>query len=571
MSGSASSRRVLRSLTRSSGGSYQRRVRGEAYVADRWVIDPYYPNTLQVYHRGRRDEIFANISLDFQQTYGPAIRGLDANKVYSDHNRCRRVCTVLSLRCFCERHRNRSKEPSPPICRPRTATRRPILDLFPELVYHAPPTFGDLAVGPSLSYSVAVVSKSNGRPVPGVRIAFTRTGGITVDPSTFSVTTDANGRAVFPLVALGVGTVNGTVTLTPPGGAATTFAASIPTFDDDGTPALRNLDCQRRHAVNARPGSHLREGTSFAIRCCLAISGSRTMCCAAWRAFGVDRSPSSSRTRVAPGPASQSVVILATRLSRRAPSNLLRSALPRSVEFGIVTPVLVAHGVRPRRAHSLVDTPSITGESTARHPFTRRGAATGGPGGRPSTRFARVGYDVAFDIYPYYPNMAGLLWRAGIPRRFGFATGGRGALYTATIPLDRRSLPHRREAGAPHPICVSRSRTRRAAAPTLLAAVGRSRRRRRTVLRTHGVAGDYVILHVGSGATARLWPVSSWRALARRLAATRPVVLTGVGAGEEEAARTIAADVPNCFNLTGRLDWQQLEALVAGAARRRVR
>jgi hypothetical protein len=208
---------------------------GEAYVAGRWVIDPYYPNTLRVYHRGRPDEIFPNIQLDFHQTYGPAIRGADGNNI---------VRTTTDPTAFAQFFLYSAFASDTGVVEGVVTAHLPepygdsqtILDLYPQIVYHAPPTFGDLAVGPSLSYSVAVVNKANGRPIPGVVVAFTRTGGISIDPSAFSVTTDANGRAVLPVAALAVGTVEGTVTLTPPAGSPATFSVSIPTFDADGTP-----------------------------------------------------------------------------------------------------------------------------------------------------------------------------------------------------------------------------------------------------------------------------------------------------------------------------------------------
>jgi ADP-heptose:LPS heptosyltransferase len=177
-----------------------------------------------------------------------------------------------------------------------------------------------------------------------------------------------------------------------------------------------------------------------------------------------------------------------------------------------------------------------------------------------------VGYDMAFDIYPYYPNMAGLLWRAGIPERFGFTTGGRGALYTGTVPwVDDRCHIAEKQARLIRSAFVGRGDID-SPPPTLALPSAASISAVEQLLQHRGIAGDYVILHAGSGARARLWPISSWRALAERLAATTSVVLTGVGVVEEEAARTISADVPRCFNLTGQLDWQNLNALVAGAS-----
>jgi hypothetical protein len=208
---------------------------GEGYLADRWVIDPYFPQTLQVYHRGRSDEIFPNIVLDFRQTGGPRMRGLDAAGVIRTSTDAGGFAQFFLYSAFASDTGPVEGVVTAHLPAPYGDSKT-ILDLFPQIAYHALPTFGGLAVGPSLSYSVAITSKSSGRPVAGARIDFAKTGGIAVDPSTFSLTTDAGGRAVFPLVALGVGVVDATVTVTPPGGAPTTFPVSIPTFDADGTP-----------------------------------------------------------------------------------------------------------------------------------------------------------------------------------------------------------------------------------------------------------------------------------------------------------------------------------------------
>ncbi|HEY4304169.1 MAG TPA: glycosyltransferase family 9 protein [Gemmatimonadaceae bacterium] len=179
-----------------------------------------------------------------------------------------------------------------------------------------------------------------------------------------------------------------------------------------------------------------------------------------------------------------------------------------------------------------------------------------------------VGYDIAVDLYPYYPNMAGLLWRSGIARRVGFASGGRAPLYTAAsewiddrshisekqLRLLRTALPELDGAAAPAP---------RLAPPTATATqtVG-------ALLASNSVAtgSRYVILHPGAGMATRLWPVASWRELAQRVSSVVPVVLTGVGLAEQVAAGTIAQGLDGCVNLVDQLNWRQLEALVANAA-----
>ncbi len=74
------------------------------------------------------------------------------------------------------------------------------------------------------------------------------------------------------------------------------------------------------------------------------------------------------------------------------------------------------------------------------------------------------------------------------------------------------------------------------------------------------------VVHPGGAAPARHWPVERWVAVARTLAASSPVVVTGSPA-EEPLARHVAAaaGLPATAALAGRLDLLGLAALVARA------
>ena len=63
-----------------------------------------------------------------------------------------------------------------------------------------------LGIGPSLEYAGAFHKRATLQPMPGVRVEFRRTGGIPVQPETFTAVTDGNGVFTFPLVPLANGT-----------------------------------------------------------------------------------------------------------------------------------------------------------------------------------------------------------------------------------------------------------------------------------------------------------------------------------------------------------------------------
>lgn len=220
------------------------------------------------------------------------------------------------------------------------------------------------------------------------------------------------------------------------------------------------------------------------------------------------------------------------------------------------------------------------------------------PGGALATRWLRalrlrrravrelraVGYDAAVDLSAHYPNMASLAWRAGIPYRLGFASGGFGALFTEALPWEPgaaheverqqalvvRLAPAVREMAVrchlPEPGAGARERVQRALASAGLDTAERASEQpgEEPARRDDG----YVVLHVGAGDARKAWPTAQWSALVAALAADGwQVVLTGAGAEESRAAAEVArgAGTPRVVNLAGRLDWEALVHLVSRA------
>lgn len=174
-------------------------------------------------------------------------------------------------------------------------------------------------------------------------------------------------------------------------------------------------------------------------------------------------------------------------------------------------------------------------------------------------------YDLAIDLYPYFPNAARVLWRANIPRRVGFESGGFGPLQTTSLAwtdggrhVAERHLELLRAAG----IATGD------AAPTYDLPRPNDEVSRRVAARLADarVTTEYVVLHPFSGNPAKEWPMARWRTLAEALAsAGRRVVVTGAGGADiQRAAERIAAPA-GAVNLCGRLSWDEFAALIAGA------
>jgi ADP-heptose:LPS heptosyltransferase len=245
---------------------------------------------------------------------------------------------------------------------------------------------------------------------------------------------------------------------------------------------------------------------------------------------------------------------------------LVRAALP-DVRIGIVAPswsrpVLRGH---PEVAWSHTFDPWRTNRGgggpvarVRRHLTTSRAAVA---------EIRAVGYDAAVDLYPYFPNTIPLLWRARIPVRVGYGTGGFGPLLTHPVPwrdADRHVAEYQLDlvrVVAPVPADAAPRYVLpapRAVADGIADGVADAK--------AHGDEGPYVVVHMGAGAATKAWPEPRWHALLAALAGDgHRVVLTGAGDAECAAAERAARAAPGCRSVAGALDWDAFAACVGGA------
>ena len=95
------------------------------------------------------------------------------------------------------------------------------------------------SVGGLLTYGGEVFFRGNGQPVKGVVVKWVRTGGIQTTPTTYSVASDSTGFFLLPIQSQGTGVVTGSLTLTPPGGPATTYPnIQMSTYDSTADRSL---------------------------------------------------------------------------------------------------------------------------------------------------------------------------------------------------------------------------------------------------------------------------------------------------------------------------------------------
>jgi ADP-heptose:LPS heptosyltransferase/glycosyltransferase involved in cell wall biosynthesis len=171
---------------------------------------------------------------------------------------------------------------------------------------------------------------------------------------------------------------------------------------------------------------------------------------------------------------------------------------------------------------------------------------------------SRCQYDMSIDTFASFPSSHGITWRASIPRRVGFTSGGLGPCLTDPfdwVPDDRFMLDHQLKLlkpllGEEYPEALPASYPGfKLAVPEQLLGVSRT---------------PYIVIHMGPQ-TIRGWVPEKWVALAAALKDQGYQLVATGGPGEEtKAAHALSEKLP-VRDVTGRLSWEQFVATVAGA------
>jgi len=185
--------------------------------------------------------------------------------------------------------------------------------------------------------------------------------------------------------------------------------------------------------------------------------------------------------------------------------------------------------------------------------------------GKALQEIRKINYDIAIDLYPYFPNSIPLIYRAKIPCRIGYTSGGFGALLTHRKEwkdLDQSVCFYHfdllKEIGVPE--------STRALLKVLLKKdeVGRVDGLRQK----WGIPQEYVVIHMGTGAFPKEWPASHWKKLIARLTEEQRIfcLLTGKGCREMSLSEAVQQELPSVLNLCNKLEWDELTAIIQGAS-----
>jgi len=180
-------------------------------------------------------------------------------------------------------------------------------------------------------------------------------------------------------------------------------------------------------------------------------------------------------------------------------------------------------------------------------------------------RLKRGKYDAAVVLHPTI-RLAWILSRAGIPRRIGTGSRLYSFLFTERVPI-RRSVSGLHEAKCNLAMVKSLCEAGEKVLPEIFID-NRERNEASKRLESFGLnSRAFVVIHPGSGGSARDWPVRSFASLADAVSSRmgKKVLVTG-GPGEEKLASEVASLMSSCpVAMAGSLGIRELAAILGSA------
>jgi ADP-heptose:LPS heptosyltransferase len=175
------------------------------------------------------------------------------------------------------------------------------------------------------------------------------------------------------------------------------------------------------------------------------------------------------------------------------------------------------------------------------------------------TELINCNYDASIDLFPVFPTTHRLAWKASIPTRIGFSSGGLGPYLTNSIswPIDDEYILTRQMRLLEPLLGGGIPKALPAAYPGFTPAN----------LVEHELTPDrnYVLLHIGVG-DYRSWPTPNWIELGHALQKRgREIVFTGAKGIESEIAGDVARTL-GVRSMAGKLTWNEFLTAVSNAA-----
>ena len=177
-------------------------------------------------------------------------------------------------------------------------------------------------------------------------------------------------------------------------------------------------------------------------------------------------------------------------------------------------------------------------------------------------------YDMAIDLYYYYPSAASLLWQAGIPERIGYDSHEGSAFYTNVVRwenIDVHNIEYQEKLVLEASISVYDLSSSHINLNFPKYDID--------LLQTYSlVAKKYFVISVGTGDVNREWPLEKWRILLKYLNSFFPsqqinfFVFVGMGKREYERILALLESIPDRgISLCNRLSIPELMQIIRNA------
>lgn len=173
----------------------------------------------------------------------------------------------------------------------------------------------------------------------------------------------------------------------------------------------------------------------------------------------------------------------------------------------------------------------------------------------------KVKYDIAIDLYFFYPNSIFFLWIAGIPHRIGYLSGGYGNLLTRSVEwhYEKKSVVFYHLDLLRQITSISDSDNLKPSLPSFSARVTE---KINNILKNFP---NYIVIHVGTGLQNKEWPNDYWKKLVENLSGQFDIVFTGYGKREEAIISELYNNPVKQLNLCGKLSLKETSFVISKA------
>ncbi|MEI6242864.1 MAG: glycosyltransferase family 9 protein [Chlamydiota bacterium] len=181
-------------------------------------------------------------------------------------------------------------------------------------------------------------------------------------------------------------------------------------------------------------------------------------------------------------------------------------------------------------------------------------------------------YDVAIDLYLYFPNSVFLFWQAKIPVRIGYTSGGFGPLLTH--PVDWQDKKHYMSfyyeellAKLDGSIKVSTQGFIQKPLLPNLPKIKNGREFLREKIPEKFLEKGYIVVHPSSDEMLKEWPLEKWQELLVKNQGSNFFVFTGKGEREKKNIKKICESFSSEFfvDLSDKLQWEELLCVIQEA------